>query len=121
MLCFNLSRLIIKNGSIVGFKSKRNAIIRENLLIDVVIGIQGLLLVEVGANQVACGVVYCQVQVSLLIAKPDQRRGGVHLDFFAEVFTALVTWMSIFNSYLMIDNHFRNFGSLFWAKGCSCL
>ena len=21
----------------------------------------------------------------------------------------------------MIDNHFRNFGSLFWAKGCSCL
>lgn len=50
VLCLGLGRLIIENSPIVGLESNRAPVIYQNLLIDVVVGVQSLLPVKVCAD-----------------------------------------------------------------------
>ena len=102
-LIFDGRRAIIKDRAVIGLEFSRDTEIAEDLVEDVIIAIERFLPVKEGANYRPSGVIDSQMKDSFAFSEPAMER-AVHLDFFAEVFTALLAWMGVFDSDLMTDN-----------------
>lgn len=103
---FHCRRAVIKDGTVVGLELRRDAVIAKNLIEDVKIAGECFLPIKEGADNRAGSIIDSQVKRRFPIAEPEMKR-AVHLDFFPEVFTALLARVSVFERDLATDDRIR--------------
>lgn len=75
----------------------------KDLVENVIITVECFLPIKEGADDGAGGIIDSKMKDGLAFPEPEMKR-AVHSDFFAEVFTALLTRMSVLKSDLATDN-----------------
>ena len=61
---------VFKNGTSVGIEHSRNAVIKEDLIEDIVVAFEGLLIIEIGTNDFAGGIIDSEMEMPYLATDP---------------------------------------------------
>lgn len=85
---------VFKDGTSIRIEHRRDAVIHKDLIKDVIVAFQGLLTIEIGADDFTGGIIDSEMQVPDLTADPFMA-GGIHLDHLAHIFASWSSWMSI--------------------------